>query len=139
MRHRKTERGYLVRLERGEEVHESLAAFVREQGIGAASVQGIGALQDCELGYFDRETGAYERSLFPASMELLQLAGNVAWDGDEPILHLHAVLAGPELVARGGHLFRGVVSVTGEIFLEVFGERLSRALDADLGLKLLEL
>lgn len=133
---RKTERGFFLRLHKGEEVHETLEAFVKEQQIGAASVHGIGALEDVELGFFDVETKVYERTLFPPSMELVNLAGNVAWDGQEPILHLHAVLAGPDLVARGGHLFRGIVSVTGEIFLDVLSERLERGLDAETGLKL---
>ena len=124
---------------RGEEVLETLGAFVKEQGIAAATVRGIGALQDCELGFFDVETKVYERTLFPSSMELINLAGNVSWADEEPLLHLHAVLAGSDLVARGGHLFRGVVSVTGEVFFDVFERRLERAQEPETGLKLLDL
>jgi uncharacterized protein len=142
-------RGWLLRLDPGEDLTECLLAWVRQEALDAAEVRGIGAVQDVELGYFDLATKRYVTALFPESMELVHLQGNVAWtravDGaaeDAPILHAHAVVAGPELVARGGHLVRAVVSVTAELFVEPLtvsaaAPRLIRAVDERTGLKLL--
>ena len=128
---------WIVRLDRGEEVVETLTGFVRDHDLPSGEVRGIGALRDVELGYFDADAKRYDRTTFPGSMELLSFLGNIAWADDGPVLHAHAVLAGPDLVARGGHLFRGVVSVTGEFTVTARPRRVRRAVDSEFGLKLI--
>ncbi len=53
MKARKIAGGYLVRLDREEEVIETLASFVAAQKIPCGILQGIGAVNNLELGYFD--------------------------------------------------------------------------------------
>ncbi len=145
MRISKTSRGYVMRLDPGEPLVDALLAWARKEAPPAAEVRGIGALKDSEIGYFDLATKSYRTVLLPESMELLQLQGNLAWvDGSdggprEPALHAHVVLAGPEMVARGGHLVSAVVSVTAELFVEPLSPTLRRAPDEASGLKLLDL
>jgi predicted DNA-binding protein with PD1-like motif len=107
--------GWLLRLEAGEKLPDALADFCRARGIPAATAEGLGALRDVTLGYYDLETRDYARTELPGSWELLGLFADVAsWEG-QPFAHTHVILSGPDFVARGGHLFGGTVSVTAEI------------------------
>ncbi len=130
--------GYLLRLMRGEEIHESLTAFARDQGLRGAAVRGIGAVEEVEVGYFHRDRKSYERRVLPGIHELLSLSGNLSGKDGEPFLHAHVVLMGADFTLSGGHLFRAVVAVTGEIAVVLADLDLVRTPDPDLGLALLE-
>jgi predicted DNA-binding protein with PD1-like motif len=139
MEHRPTKPGtrLLVRLDRGEEVLASLAALCSEQGIACASLTGIGAVRDAELGYYDLESFTYATRSVPEVCELVSLVGNVALVDGAPFVHAHATLGDRELRLVGGHLVRATVAVTAEIFLDVHEGELERALDPEVRLKLL--
>ena len=131
--------GYLLRLERGEKLPDALADFCRRRKIPAATAEGLGALADVTLGYWNLETRVYERTELPGSWELLSLFADIAeWDG-EPFPHVHVVLSGPDCVARGGHLFEGTVSVTAEIRIWTIDHPVRRRRDEAIGLHLLDL
>lgn len=139
MQVRKSATGYILRLDRGEEVMARLADFVREHEIPSGELRGIGAVCDTELGFFDLPSKTYQRTTFPPSMELVQLLGNISWTDDGPVVHAHAVLAGPDLVARGGHLFQATVSVTAEIYVTPGDQTVVRRPDPEVDLMLLDL
>ncbi len=111
---------FCVRLDRGEEICDALCGFAREKGLTAGSIDGIGALQDLELGYFDLSLKGYRRFHLDGSHELLSLMGNLTMRDGSPFAHLHAVVADRDGEVKGGHLFSGTVSVTAEIFLRPF-------------------
>lgn len=138
MRALEVEGGFLLRGEIGDELPRAIADFCRERGIPAATAEGIGALRDVVLGYFDVERRQYDRYELPGSWELLHLFSDVAeWDG-RPFAHTHVVLSGPDGVARGGHLFEGTVSVTAEIRLWTIDRGIRRRMHDDVGLHLLD-
>lgn len=126
MRSFKTEAGYVVRLDVDEEIMETLLEFVRAEKIVGGSISGIGAVKDTTLGYFDLHQRQYDRHEFPDDMELVSFNGNITWFEDEPMIHAHAVLAGPELAALGGHLFCSRIAVTGEFHLVTNERRIDR-------------
>lgn len=135
----KIEGGWLLRLERGAKLPGALADFCREQGLSSATAEGLGALRDVELGYWDLETKSYLRTRLEGSWELLNLWADVAeWDG-ALFAHAHVVLSGADFVARGGHLFEGTVSVTAELRVWEVGRPLRRRMHEDIGLHLLDL
>ncbi len=107
--------GYVLRLDPGEEILASLAAFAKRERVLAGLVSGLGAAGDLELGYFVRAEERYVRESLAGEHEILALTGNLSALEGEPFAHCHVVVAGADLVARGGHLFRGVVTVTCEI------------------------
>jgi predicted DNA-binding protein with PD1-like motif len=129
---------YLVRVDRGEEMMEVLRTVAKKRGVGAARVSGIGALENAELGYFDVERKEYLRKKLPGSWELLSLAGNISLRDGEVMPHIHVILGNVDLECRGGHLFSGVVSVTGEIFIEPLPGALHREMDREVNLPLLD-
>ena len=131
--------GYLLRLERGERLPEALVEFCRRRKLPSATAEGLGALADVTLGFWNLETRTYERTELPGSWELLSLFADVAeWEG-EPFAHVHVVVSGADCVARGGHLFEGTVSVTAEIRVWTIDRPLRRVRDEAVGLHLLDL
>lgn len=133
MKAQRTDHGWLLRLDRGEEILESLRTFAREHAIGCALVSGIGAVGETELGFFTPATRTYDRHTLQGDHEILSLSGNLSVMDGEPFPHCHLIVCGPDLVARGGHLFRGVVTVTCEIHLVTSAGVLMRTPRPDLG------
>lgn len=130
--------GYLVRLERGEEIHESLGAFAEDRGIAGASVTGIGAVMRSVVGWYNLESREYERQDVPENTELLSLTGNLCIFEGRPFLHAHVVLARRDYSLTGGHLFRSEIAVTGEFSILQTGLSMTRRPDDAVGLALLE-
>jgi predicted DNA-binding protein with PD1-like motif len=133
------EGGYLVRFEVGEKLPHALAEFCRKQDIPAATAEGLGAIRDVVLGYYDIEARAYRRTQLPGSWELLSLFADIATWRDDPFPHTHVVVSGPDCVARGGHLFEGTVSVTAEIRIWTIDRPVRRKMNEEVGLHLLEI
>lgn len=130
--------GFLIRLMKGEEIHESLTAYAAEHGITGATVSGIGAVRNVEVGFFDTGTRTYNRQEINENTELLSLTGNLCLRDGRPFLHAHVVLMKSDFSVCGGHLFRGEISVTGEFAVRQADLSLIRSWDETVGLDLLE-
>ncbi len=130
----------LVKLERGEEFLPSLLKALEDKGVTSGVVtEGIGALEEFELGWFDPDTREYVRNRFETSHELLSMQGTVTLGSDPPI-HVHCSLANEHHAVVGGHLFGGTVSVLAEVAIDSLGEvRLERKVNPKTGLKELSL
>ncbi|UCE20356.1 MAG: DNA-binding protein [Gemmatimonadota bacterium] len=139
MKWKKVEGGYLVRLERGEDVLGTLTEFVGRRDIKSGTIQGLGAIKDLVLGIFDPEKKEYIKRTFEEDLELGNLTGNISILDGKPLLHCHVTAAGTDLKAYTGHLFSATVSVTGEFVITPFAEEITRAPDEDVGLNLLDL
>ncbi len=132
-----TRSAYVLRLERGEEVLETLRAFIRSRRIRSGYLTGLGAARDITLGFFDPARRAYCQRTFRGDYEITALLGNIAWDGKQPVCHTHAVISNRRLQAFAGHLISARVTVTCEVTLVPGHVRVRRGRDAATGLKLL--
>jgi uncharacterized protein len=139
MEHLKTKSGYFLRFEKGEDIVSTLTDFLTEVGVAFASLQGIGALDEAELGFFDSSRKTYLRREFAEDFEIASLSGNVSLVDGGPFPHIHVALSDPEFRVVGGHLFYGRVSVTCEMNLTVFEGEVHRHEDSGTGLKLMRL
>lgn len=139
MRYLKLGDAYIVRLATGEEIHASLKELATLERIDAAGVEGIGAVYDAVLGYFDRTTSEYLRKTVPEEMEILSLSGNLSVKESQPFAHLHVVLGGRTFEAVAGHLFEGRTGATCEIIVRPLAGFVRRTLDEATGLYLLDL
>ncbi|MDQ3123123.1 MAG: DNA-binding protein [bacterium] len=137
----KDEFNYTLRLEKGELLVESLTKFVTENKIKGGWVMGLGGLKWAELGFYDLPSQSYTWAKLDEPLELTNLTGNLAWQDEAPLLHLHATVSGSSLHARGGHLKESEVAGTVELFLHFWdGDKgLKRTHDSSTGLALLEL
>jgi hypothetical protein len=139
MQARRTEYGWALRLDGGEEIVEALRAFAAAHGVRAGSISAIGALGEAELGVFVPGRRDYVRRRFHGDHEILSLTGNFSELDGEPFPHCHVVIAAEDFVARGGHLFRGVVTVTCEVQVVTDPGALRRVRRPELGFNPLEL
>lgn len=133
MKHQRTRYGYVLRLDAGEEIVESLRAFARQHGVRCGAFSGLGACGETDLGFFDPATREYVTRRFEGDHEIGSLTGNLSEMDGEPFPHCHAVIAGRDFVAHTGHLFRGVVTVTCEIQIVSDPDVLRRTRRDDLG------
>ena len=138
MRAQRTSFGWALRLDRGEEIFESLREFAAREGIRSAGFTGIGSIDEAELGFFDPATLTYSRRRFEGDHEIGSLTGNISFLDGAPFPHGHLVLGGRDFVAHTGHLFRAVVSVTCEILVVTDPGTLLRVSRPDLGFSPLE-
>jgi hypothetical protein len=133
MQWQSTRYGYVVRLESGEEIVDTLQAFAETRGIRAGAISAIGAVGECELGFFVRSTATYVRRRFEGEHEIGVLTGNFSALEGRPFPHCHVVIAGEDLVAHSGHLFRGIVTVTCEVQIVTDPGAIRRENRPDLG------
>lgn len=133
MQHQHTSYGWLLRLDAGEELITSLRDFAQTHGIVGGTISGIGAVGETELGFFVRETRSYIRRTFAGDHEILSLMGNFSMLDGVPFPHCHLILCGEDLVAHGGHLFRGIVTVTCEIHIVTSAQVIVRTPRPELG------
>jgi hypothetical protein len=139
VQYRRTRYGFALRIDSGEEIIASLKAFAMENDVRAGLISGLGAVGETELGFFVRATGQYLTRTFRGEHEIGVLTGNFSELEGEPFPHCHVVIAGEDLVAHAGHLFRGIVTVTCEVQIVTDPEALRRARRPDLGFNPLEL
>ena len=134
---------YMLRLGRGEDVITAIADFCARKGILSGSFRAIGAVEKAKIGYYDLTSKKYGSKDYLDAMEVAAMTGNIAEVEGKPFIHAHAVLsgiaAGSENQTIGGHMFEAKVAVTLEVYLVAFNESITRELDDEIGLKLLEL
>lgn len=141
MRSKKTNTGFVVVLARGEEVIKNLTDFCAKEHIRAATFTGIGAVEHVKIGYYDLEKKEYFFRDESGVFEVASMQGNVALVDDAPFIHAHAVLSRCDETCAciGAHIKEAYVAVTLEVFLIPLDMQLSRTLNGDIGLKLLDL
>ena len=123
-----------VRLDKGDEIVKSLLTVAEKEKCAFASVSGIGAADDFEVGIFDLDKGTYNRIRYTGNHEINALAGSLTTKDGEPYLHVHITCTGGGGKVVGGHLFSGVISLTGEIFLQVVNGSVDRKFDPSVGI-----
>jgi predicted DNA-binding protein with PD1-like motif len=137
--YQKSEEAYLIRLHKDESVFASLKKFCAEEKIQCGTFNGIGALKNCELGFYHLDKKEYERKMFTEEAELLSLVGNVSLLENKPFLHIHTILGASDFSTYGGHLFSGDVAVTAEIIFRPLNLEIHRGFEGEIGLNLLQM
>jgi predicted DNA-binding protein with PD1-like motif len=127
-----------IRLNPGDDLRAAIEAAVRGADCRAAFViAGIGSLSTAGL----RFAGAEQPRRFTGDIEILSLAGSIAYDGAHSSSHLHMALSTASGEVFGGHVAPGcVVRTTAEVLLALLPEwQFSRAPDAATGYLELEI
>jgi hypothetical protein len=130
-------RDHLLVLDPDDEFVASLTDFAKKNRIEGGSFSAIGAFQQATIAYWNRETKEYEKIEVAEQVEVLALGGSIARSSDDVKIHAHAVLGRRDGSTIGGHLIRGVVFPTLEVFVVDNGARLTRQKDERTGLWLL--
>ncbi|HEY8361988.1 MAG TPA: PPC domain-containing DNA-binding protein [Tissierellaceae bacterium] len=129
---------YIVRLERGEEIVESIKELAIKENIKLGRVTGIGAVNKAKVGLFKVEEKKYYSHEFEGDMEIVSLAGNISEMNGETYIHFHIALADDSHKVIGGHLNYAYIGATGEIIIDVIDGRVDRKYSDEVGLNLFE-
>ena len=139
MKFKKIKDTYLIRLERGERIIETLKVFCAKQKINCGYFFGIGALSEAELAHYIVENKKYTSKIFKQPLEIINMAGNIATMGKDVYLHCHITLGDEKMNAIAGHLKDGTISATCEIILIELSTNVDRKYDDFTGLNLLDI
>lgn len=139
MQTKRIPKGYLIRLDQGEELMASLIEFTNVHQIQSGFVSGIGMVREVELAYFNTELAEYEKKTFIENLEVASLSGTIAQYDNTPFFHMHGVFGRSDYSTIAGHVMRAVTDMTFELFVNDFETRVDRTLDDTSGLKLLDL
>ena len=78
---------YIVSINNHTEIVKALNAFCKEKGILSGSINGIGAIGELTLRFFNPKTKAYDDKTFREQMEISNLTGNISSMNEQVYLH----------------------------------------------------
>ena len=137
MEFKRFENDYVVRLNKGENVIESLKKLCKEENIKLAEITGLGASDKVEIGVFNINTKEYKTKVFEGMFEISSLVGNATRKDGEVYLHIHINFGDAEGNVYGGHLVDSKISATSEIIVRKINGEVGRKLSEEIGLNLL--
>ena len=138
MEYKKFGNHYVVRMEKGEEIMESLKKLCLDEDIRLGSISGLGAAKEVEIGLFNTETKEYKTTVMQGMFEITSLIGNITRKENEVYLHCHINFSDASLNTFGGHLVKAVISATGEIIITKIDGEVNRRFDEEIGLNLFD-
>jgi uncharacterized protein len=130
---------YILRLESGDDILQSLRQFATTKKIGASLLEGIGSLNKVKLGHYDFKTRKYSYETFEDDLEILNLSGNIASMNRAPLPHVHVTLGRRDFSVIGGHMDEGSSANMVEIGIWKLPGKLVKAKDDSIGLNVLQL
>ena len=138
MEYRRFEDTLVIRLDPGEEICQSLLSVAEAEHVALAEINGLGAVNDFAVGVFDLREKAFRSNRFEGAFEIASLTGTITQREGRPHLHLHMCAGDEAGRVMGGHLSSAMISATGEIVMRILPGRVTRRLDGELGLYLLD-
>lgn len=138
MEYRKFGNQYVIRLDRGDEIIGALKDLAKKEGIGLASLTGIGAAGQVTAGVFDTREKMFKGHTWTGDLEITSISGNMNTMNEEPYTHVHVTIADEQGHAFGGHLTEAVISGTGELVLTELKGLVDRTFDEQTGLNIFQ-
>ncbi len=139
MQYQRFDERYQLRFASGEKLVDTLLRFLDGQGIGFATLTGLGALRQATVSYWNSTSQEYEGHDLAEQVELVSLIGNVTIKDARAFLHAHVTLGRSDLSILGGHLNEALVHPNVEIWLRPEAGSVERVLDEGCGLYLMAL
>ena len=131
----KKSRAYMT-LAKGDNINKTFESFAEVKGVGCAWLNGIGALENPEIGYYSLEDKSYYRKTFKGEYELTSLIGNITLKEGKPFSHTHITFSDTEFRVFGGHLFNANITAAGEFIMQFGSDEINREMNAEIGLPL---
>ena len=123
-------------LAKGDRINKTFEAFAESDDIGCAWINGIGALENPEIGYYSLKTKSYHRKVFSGDYELTSLMGNISIKEGKYFSHTHITFSDTNYQVFGGHLFDAIITATGEFVMMLGNKHINREMNTDIGLPL---
>lgn len=138
MEYKKFGNTYIVRLDVGDEIMESLKKFVTDEKIKLAQINGLGGASDFTIGVRNPITKQYDPIEYSGRYEIANIHGNATLLDGEPYLHIHFGCGNEKGEYHGGHLIKCVIGATAEIFVTTYDGVINRQLDPKTELEVFE-
>ena len=136
MNYKKIDDKIFISIDKGELVNEKLLEVAEQEDLKSGWINGLGAISNIEIGYWDIEKKIYVKQKFDDDYELLSLIGNVSLVDNKPFIHTHISFSNTEFKVFGGHLFDAKVIAAAEFCIFATDYHLHRKLNCDIGLSL---
>jgi uncharacterized protein len=122
---------YLVKLDPGEDLLNSITAFVEKENITSGYVNVMGLARNARYAYYNICTKVYEENERDEHyFEIIQCMGNISVNDGKPFPHLHIAFGDQQGAIFGGHLLEGTIVEIGEMMIQAFnGEPMEREYD----------
>lgn len=134
MTHKRTELGYFIHLEPGEELVECLTQFAKQYDVLGGEISGIGLATHTSLGFYTEEVKNYTWREFTEPFEILNLAGTISLLDTEPIVHVHGIFGRADYSTVGGHVRSLIIGKSGEILIIPHDVQIERKKDETTGM-----
>ena len=139
MQYRRFGDTYMLRIDYGEEILQSLTQMCEQEGIRLAQVSAIGAVDYAVVGVYDLQKKRYHQEETEGFMEITDLSGSVTEMNNKPYIHLHATMADQKNRLHGGHAIELRVGATCEMFVRTLDGQVTREKNEELGINLWKL
>jgi len=140
MKHAKLDdHSYIVRLELGDDIHESVQSLCARNNISNAAIQGIGSVDSPTLAHYSIKTKQFTDKRLDGIYEVTSLLGNVALVDGKPFAHIHVTVSDPNMAAHAGHLVKAACSATLELIVTAYPSHYWKTDDPAVGLKVWDL
>ena len=139
MKVKRVDNKLIVRIDKGEEIVESIMKVCKSYQLRLGSIIGIGATNKVTIGLYDVDSKEYHSEEFIGDYEIAPLIGNISMMNNEPYLHLHINICDKKHHSYGGHLNSALVSATCEVIIDVIDDIIERKVDEETGLNLLHI
>ena len=136
MNYNKVDDKIYVSIDKGELVNDKLLEVAKIEKLNSGWINGLGAISDIEIGYWDIEKKIYIKKYFDEDYELLSLIGNISLVNNESFIHTHISFSNTEFKVFGGHMFDAKVIAAAEFCIFTSNYHLHRKLNCDIGLSL---
>jgi len=123
-------------LAKGDSINKTFESFAEVKGVGCAWLNGIGALENPEIGYYSLEDKAYHLKLFRGEYELTSLIGNITIKEGKPFSHTHITFSDTNFRVFGGHLVDAKITAAGEFIMQLGSDEINREMNLGIGLPL---
>ena len=130
-----TSRAYMT-LAKGDNINKTFESFAEIKGVGCAWLNGIGAFENPEIGYYSIENKTYHRKQFKGEFELTSLIGDITMKEGKPFAHTHITFSDTYYKVYGGHLFDAKITAAGEFFIQLGTDDITREMNHSIGLPL---
>ncbi len=125
-----------VKLSQGDLIIESLLSIATIEKLTSGWINGIGAVNFAELGFYDFHHQKYFKKQFSGDYEINNITANIAMKDGVPFIHAHITIGDMDFNVSGGHLFEGRISAAGEFVILPGSIPIDRIMDDHVGLAL---
>ena len=138
MEYKKFNNTIVLRIDKGEEILNTIKELAIKENIKLANINALGAVGEFTVGVFKTNEKKYYSNEFKGDFEIVSLTGTINTMNGEFYSHLHMSAGNDKGEVFGGHLNKAIVSATCEMIINIIDGTVDRKYDENIGLNLFD-